>query len=295
MGLTALMVEYNKTKDPAIITKARDYLINQWLLSNGLICSQSLSLNGLASYLGVDPDYIRLIMRDKLLSSRIWDKEKQEELLMAMLGEQLSWALEDRMEIAQQVEILKISQGGKYTPFITAELNKALKLKLETQGGLQWTLKSIMGNSTTNIFNLTQQNNNVQEQTNNYISLEDARRMVIEINQEKQLSKTEEAKYLETAYDIQSLPAVVADQQDVQLVDKEGLQMAATKRELEAATDNYKEAMEISSREHHELRREIEKNIDPEDLDPELEIYEEDYYEEEKKPTSFASSFLLPH
>jgi hypothetical protein len=290
-----MALEYNQTKDPAIITKLREYTINQWLMGNGVICGTSMAINVLGTYLGVDQDYIRLIMRDKLLNSRIWDKDKQEELLRAMLGETLSWALEDRMEIAQQVEILKASQGGKYVPFISAELNKALKLKLETQGGLQWTLKSIMGNSTTNIFNTFNQQNNVQEETHNYISLEEARSLIIEANSEKQLSKSDEAKYLDTHYDIPSLPSVVADQQDGQLGDKEGLNYANSKRELEAATDNYKLAMEESSREHHELRREIENNINPEDEDPELDIYEEDYEEEEKPSTSFASSFLLPH
>ncbi|MER8077888.1 hypothetical protein, partial [Acinetobacter pittii] len=62
-------------------------------------------------------------MRDRLLQSKLWDKERQEEMLQALLGEQVAWALEDRMEISHQVNILRESQGGHYTPFISAELN----------------------------------------------------------------------------------------------------------------------------------------------------------------------------
>lgn len=292
MGTTQMVKEYHKTKDVTVLTNVRNYLINQWLMGNGIICGMGMTINNLSVYLGVDVDYIRLIMRDRLLSSKIWDKEKQEDLLRAMLGEQLAWALEDRMEISQQVEILKASQNGTYKPFITAELNKALKLKLDTQSGMQWTLKSIMGNNTTNIFNTFNQQN-IQEETHNYISIEEARNMIIEANQQDNQNKTEDAKYLETHYDIESLPSVIANEQDAQLGNKEGLEMANLKRELDQVTNNYKGAMESASKDHHELRREIENNIDPNDEDPEMDIYFEDYEEDNNKGGSFASSFLI--
>ena len=45
------------------------------------------------------------------------------------------------------------------------------------------------------------------------------------------------------------------------------------------------------SKEHHELRREIEMRIDPDEEDPELYQYE-DFEKEEKEDGSFASQFL---
>ena len=56
-------------------------------------------------------------------------------------------------------------------------------------------------------------------------------------------------------------------------------------------TDDYKGAMASFSKEHHELRREIEMNIDPDEEDPELYTYEEELPEEEDN-SSFASQFL---
>lgn len=47
--------------------------------------------------------------------------------------------------------------------------------------------------------------------------------------------------------------------------------------------------MEESSRVHHEMRREIEMRIDPDEEDPELDMYEEI---PEEEPGSFAATFL---
>lgn len=116
LGITAMMKEYHNTKDENLLSKARDYMINQWLMGNGVICGVMYDINSFSQKLDIDINYIRLYMRDRLLSSKLWDKDRQEELVQGLLGEQLSWAMEDRMEISHQVQILRNSQGGKYTP-----------------------------------------------------------------------------------------------------------------------------------------------------------------------------------
>ena len=232
----------------------------------------------------------RSIKRNTLLSAKkklgiTSDKEKAEDLLQALMGEQLAWALEDRMEIAHQVNILRESQGGKYVPFISAELGKALKLKLESSTSLQSIVRNLTGGSTTNIFAQFNQQNNVTQQ--NAITVEEARQIVLE--SQRVLDKPEEAKLLEDRYDIKSLPEVVATKQEGVDTSKEGLNL--NKAELMQITDDYKGAMSSFSKEHHELRREIEMRIDPDEEDPELYQYE-DFEEEEKEDGSFASQFL---
>lgn len=285
LGTTAMALEYQKSHDGTVLLKIHDYLINQWLMGNGVLCGVTYDINTFSNRLGIDITYIRMFMRDRLLNSRIWDKEKSEELLQALMGEQLAWALEDRMEIAHQVNILRESQGGKYVPFISAELNKTLKLKLESSTSLQSIVRNLTGGSTTNIFNQFNQQNNVTQ--DNSITIEEARQIVLE--SQKVISKPEEAKLLETRYDISSLPEVVATKQEGVDTSKEGLNL--NKTELMQITDDYKGAMELSSQEHHDIRREIEMNIDPDAEDPELYQYEE-YEEEEKDEGSFAARFL---
>lgn len=284
MGVTAMALEYQKNPNDTPLVNIHNYLINQWLMGNGVLCGITYDINTFSYRMGIDINYIRIFMRDRLLSSRIWDKEKSEDLLQALMGEQLAWVLEDRMEIAHQVNVLRESQGGKYMPFISAELGKALKLKLESSTSLQSIVRNITGGSTTNIFAQFNQNNVNQPQ--NTISIDEARQIVLE--SQKILDKTKEAKLLEERYDIASLPEVVATKQEGVDTSKEGLNL--NKAELAQITDDYKGAMELFPDEHHEIRREIEMRIDPDEEDPELYQYEE--VPEEEDMGSFASQFL---
>lgn len=284
MGVTAMALEYQKNPNDTLLVNIHNYLINQWLMGNGVLCGITYDINTFSYRLGIDINYIRIFMRDRLLSSRIWDKEKSEDLLQALMGEQLAWVLEDRMEIAHQVNVLRESQGGKYMPFISAELGKALKLKLESSTSLQSIVRNITGGSTTNIFAQFNQNNVNQPQ--NTISIDEARQIVLE--SQKILDKTEEAKLLEERYDISSLPEVVATKQEGVDTSKEGFNL--NKAELAQITDDYKGAMELFPDEHHEIRREIEMRIDSDEEDPELYQYEE--VPEEEDNGSFASQFL---
>lgn len=284
LGLTAMMKEYNATKDPSLLSKAQDYLINQWLMGNGVICGVMYDINLLSQKLGLDINYIRMYMRDRLLNSKIWDKDRQEEMVTGLLGEQLAWAMEDRMEVSHQVQVLREAQGGKYTPFISAELNKALKLKLDSSNSLQTIVRNLIGGSTTNIFQQFNQQN-IQAADSQFISIDEARELIQE--QQQVLPKSEEAKLLEAKYDIHSLPEVVAIKQEGIDTSKEGLSL--NKTELSMITDDYKGAMASSSREHHEMRREIEQNIDPDEPDPELDMY---YTEYEDEDNNISEQFL---
>lgn len=286
LGLTAMMKEYNATKDPSLLSKAQDYLINQWLMGNGVICGVMYDINLLSQKLGLDINYIRMYMRDRLLNSKIWDKDRQEEMVTGLLGEQLAWAMEDRMEVSHQVQVLREAQGGKYTPFISAELNKALKLKLDSSNSLQTIVRNLIGGSTTNIFQQFNQQN-IQAADSQFISIDEARELIQE--QQQVLPKSEEAKLLEAKYDIHSLPEVVAIKQEGIDTSKEGLSL--NKTELSMITDDYKGAMASSSREHHEMRREIEQNIDPDEPDPELDMYYTEY-EEEDEDNNISEQFL---
>ena len=48
----------------------------------------------------------------------------------------------------------------------------------------------------------------------------------------------------------------------------------------------------MSSKERHEMRREIEMNIDPDEEDPEFDSYEEVIKEEPETERSIAESYL---
>lgn len=293
LGTTSLAIEYSLTPNDENRFRLYNHVVHQWLLSNGKFGGKYMDVNTLSQVTGIPTDYVQCFMRDQVMNSRIWDRDKQEELLNGLLGQTLAWALEDRLAIKSQVDLLRQSQNGHYTPFVSAELNKAIKMMLDSSTGLQSVIRTFMGGGTTNIFNMFNQQNNVDNHQENGISLEDAKRLIVETNSVLN-DKSKEAKLLETKYDLGALPEVVATKQDG--IDNEdyGGSFNINQAELKEVTDDYKASIEASSNDRHEMRREIEQNIDPYEEDPEsyIELDDEQYKEPDDK--SFASQFLNP-
>lgn len=286
-GATSLAAQYHITKEEQYLRQFQNLMIQQWCLCSGNICGQTYDIQSLANSLNVQVEDIRIHMRDEVLKSRVWDSEHQEELLKGLIGQMISWTLEDRIRINGQINLLTASQGGTYKPFISAELNKAMKMGLESSTAMQGLVARLTGGGqTTNIFNMFQQNNE-QNIQNNFVTRDD----VLEIlaGEQKQLPKSEQAKLLESRYDLSSLPEVVATRQKGVDTSKEGLGGVDVKK-LQQVTDNLKAANLAALEDHHSMRREIEMNIDQDEEDPELDSYEDD----EPEPESFsASNFLL--
>lgn len=293
LGTTSLAIEYSLTPSDENRFRLYNHVIHQWLLSNGKFGGKYMDVNTLSQITGIPTDYIQCFMRDQVMNSKIWDKDKQEELINGLLGQTLAWALEDRLAIKSQVDLLRQSQNGHYTPFVSAELNKAMKMMLDSSTGLQSVIRTFMGGGTTNIFNMFNQQNNVDNHQENGISLEEAKQLILESNVVLN-DKSKEARFLETKYDLMALPEVVATKQEG--IDNEdyGGSFNINQAELKEVTDDYKASIEASSKDRHEMRREIEQNIDPDEEDPEsyIELNEDQYKEPDDQ--SFASRFLNP-
>ena len=174
--------------------------------------------------------------------------------------------LEVRMEIEGQLSLLKKSQGDRYTPFVTSEVNKTLGLKLNTSTNLQSFIRALSGgNSYVNIFN----NNQVNQTQNNTITYDDALEIVQE-ESTKFLGSDKELKYIEANYDIDDLPEVVATKQLGVDTSKEGLTLSNS--EISQTIDTYYKELD-NGETSHDVRREIELQIDKEAIDPEIDIY----------------------
>lgn len=289
-GATTLAAQYHITKQEEARQAYTQLMIQQWLLGNGSLCGVTYDIQTLANSLHIQVDDIRVHMREQVTASRIWDKDQQEQILFGLMGQMMSCTLEDRMRVNRQIDILTRSQGDSYKPFISAELNKALKMGIESTTSIQALVQRLMGGGgTTNIFNMFQQNNH-NEQNNVYVT----RDQVMEIisDEQKQLPKSEQAKLLEARYDLGALPEVVATRQEGIDTSKEGLGGHINVAEMQMITDNLKGAMAAADDDHHEMRRQIEMNIDPDDEDPELDMYTEDD-DDNNELEDFSSSRFL--
>lgn len=293
LGVTQLLNEYSKIEDPSdkekALNKVRDLLLNHWFLNNGSICGNFYSLNSLSIFLGVDISYIQDYIKDKVINNKIWNPENQDSILKGMVGQQLSWAMEERMIIGHQLDILSKSQGNKYTPFVSAEVNKTIKLLLESSTSFQSLFRLLTGGNSniTNVFTQINQQNN---QVNNVVSYDEVLNIIEESNKKDTDGKllgdnNMNAKFIEDHYNIDDLPKVVASEQQGVDTSKEGLNIS--KNELNLIADNYKGAIEVSDTEfseiqeeidkrfHHEHRRQEELGEDLDADDPECSIYDE--------------------
>ena len=264
LGMTQALQEYHNNPDPAKLDQIQTFFIQNWLMNNQSICGQIFSVIELSYFLKCEPDRIRVHMRDQLLSTKLWDRGKQEELINALIGQNITWALEDRMAVEGQVRLLQKSQGNQYTPFVSSEVNKALGMKIQTTAQLGSILKSLQGGGSINIF--AQQNNT---EVNN-LTIEQAIQIVGEQNAQMIGSKPE-MQYIEAHYPQEELPEVVATKQLGVDTSKEGLSLNSG--ELAKASDNYKEILASSDEDHHQMRREIQLGIDTEEDDIDMAIY----------------------
>ena len=266
MGVTQLALQANAGDDEALKNLTK-FIIHIWIVNNGKLWAKVYSVNELADFLKGEPAIIQMQMKQTFLDNGLFDRSKMNEIADSLMGACISWALEDRMEVSQQVQILRDSQGGRYAPFITSEVNKALGLKQQSTTSLQSLVRAVTGGGTVNIF--AQQNNqfNNGAQEEQTLTRDEAMEMIQRELADK--GGIKEIEYVENQYDFKELPVVVAIKQDGNRGEKEGLTLK--NGELDSVTGDYHGALKVFDEDHHQIRREIEEGIAYEEVDPEIQ------------------------
>lgn len=264
MGITEMARQANSGDNESLV-KLTQFIIHTWIINNGKLWYRSYSLHELADFLKCEPVIIQRQLKQTFLDNGLFDREHMDELADSLVGACINWALEDRMEASRQLDILKTAQGDKYAPFITSEVNKALSIKQQTSTSLQSLVRSLTGGGTVNIFN--QQNNQYNQVSQGIVTRDQAMEMIAKEIADK--GGVKELEYVENQYDFKELPVVVATKQDKSRGDKEGLTLK--NHEIDSITADYSGALNAFEEDHHAIRREIEENIDYEEIDPDLE------------------------
>ena len=199
IGITQLALQANGGDDEAMKNLTK-FIIHIWIVNNGKLWSRYYSVNELADFLICEPAIVQMQMKQTFLDNGLFDRSKMNEIADSLMGACISWALEDRMEVSQQVQILRDSQGGRYAPFITSEVNKALGLKQQSTTSLQSLVRAVTGGGTVNIF--AQQNNqfNNGAQEEQTLTRDEAMEMIQRELADK--GGIKEIEYVENQYDI---------------------------------------------------------------------------------------------
>lgn len=253
-GLTLAMQEYHKSNNPSILEGIQTKLIQIWIVSNGVLMGTFYTYIELANFLEVNPEVVRNKMKTSMLDSKLFSPETQADIINSLIGQQITWILEDKMSIDNQVQILRKAQGNDYRPYVTSELNKALSLK----NGISLSLTSLIKQLTQKDSNIIINQNNVVQQ----VTIDDVLNIVQQENDKllKESNKDTEIKYIEDRYHIDELPEVNATKQKIDSKENERIPLPDV-------------SLLDSLEDPHEIRREKMLNIDTNSEDPETIIY----------------------
>ena len=191
-GLTQRAQHYQKNptaQNKEVIQKSvTDHYTNYNFTYN----HKALSLNQLSQQTHIPMHtIIRMLLAKQQANSHLFSPEQITEQLRGLQSLQLTWALGDRSNIHEQLHTLLSAQGGQYKAFISGEVNKALKLMLESQKGLTDIIAGITGKQGTQINILNQQQG--PQITENHITVDKAIQMIGEQGTGLALPNHEEA------------------------------------------------------------------------------------------------------
>lgn len=223
-GTTEIAYNHHKEKNDDTLNKLQIHIINHYINTGFMYCNQTMDLDTFIGCFGL-PRFLVMERVTQLGKQgyEMLEPEQQGDQLRALLFLLQNESLADRSRALLQYRTLAKSQQGEYKPFISSEVNKALKLTLESTQGLRELVKVLSGSQspTVVINNNPNQSTNVQQ---NYLTTEQA----LELMNQKDEShrKTLSLKERETLYEhhrLEDTPTVQASLQQGVDTSKEGL------------------------------------------------------------------------
>ena len=163
LGLTNLCKEYHQNGTDENKEKIYKFLITQYTLNGFRYTNISLSISEFSKIFKIEESTVlRQINELSMGLGSFSNPDQINNTLKSIASLSSLWAIQDKGLISSQIELLIKAQGNTYKPFISAELNKALKLGLDSNKNMMELYKTLSGQSQSilNIYNNNQTNNN---------------------------------------------------------------------------------------------------------------------------------------
>lgn len=246
-GLTELAPNYKDNKE-----HIDRHIISHYINTGFTYCGYPMDINTFSQVTQIEPETITQAMIDHGSSTfNLLDEGAKGEHLRALFGMALKNSLDDRSRALQQYSVLAAAQGHDYVPFVSSEVNKALKLTMESTQGMLQVIRALAGGDTTNILI---QNNNTNQVQANYLTTEKALKLMEKQKDDQALLLDEgRRESLVDEYNLNEMPEVQANKQQGIDVDREGLgfdKIATVSEGLIKVEDD-----EESNRDRHTNRR----------------------------------------
>jgi len=170
MGSTEKGYYYSKTQKQEDLNKLQNHIVQHYITNNFNYCERHYNIEQLSILINLPTSHIlkHTIDYGHNIQANM-DRLTSGESLRAVLALGIQASLEDRGRAIEQYSILRASQGNGYKAFISGEVNKALKLVMETGTNIASITKSMgTGNNLNVLINGAQQGNedNAQQGVN---------------------------------------------------------------------------------------------------------------------------------
>lgn len=156
LGSTRLSLNYQKSGSDSDKEKIFKHIVTQYALQGFMYNNIPCSINQLSAILSIPNELIMQYITELSTSLGTFNSpDRIQDTLKSIATLSTTWAIQDRGTILNQLTLLLKSQRGKYMPFISSEVNKTLKLVLDSNRNLIETFRTLNNTtSTTNILNI---------------------------------------------------------------------------------------------------------------------------------------------
>lgn len=156
-GTTMLALHYQQYPNEDTLNKLINHILYIWVTNGFNWDNNSFTIPEMAQFLKIPESEITdKISKTATNMGSLVSPETIEETAKTLITLSTSFSLQDRGTIQNQLHKLLKSQGDTYKPFISSEVNRTLKLMLESNRNLMEVYKSFFtsSNNVTQILNL---------------------------------------------------------------------------------------------------------------------------------------------
>ena len=194
-------------------TKLKNELVYIWMKQGGSLNGLQLNVEQLRTYIGDTRRRTvlqRINVASRMIQTTMGDVEGTINKLQQIV---INDSLATRALIDKQLGIMLASQGDTYKPYISGEVNKTLKLRLDSDANVMGVLKALQPTGP----NIQINNTNEAKTNNNQISITNTKAidMMDEKFGESLLERPEEVQALLSRYSSNELPNTSGYGEDV--------------------------------------------------------------------------------
>lgn len=177
IGTTELGKQYNLTHDEEKYQQLKTNIIHHYIRNNFSYCGNHMNIEQFSRYINIPISEIQKQITEfgssmgNMGIMEISNGKDGKDFIRAIQNLLVNFAFEDRSLAIQQLNIMRSSQGAEYVPFISGEVNRSLKLVMDSSINMANVFKMLLPTGSSK-FEIIEENN-APMSTQNGVTVDD--------------------------------------------------------------------------------------------------------------------------